>query len=457
MKINKIKIVLAGLSLAILAVLGGRFGTPTNVPDGRQEVIFWHFWGGPDRDVVEDVVHRFNDSQQVYFVRAIAMPGNNLQAKLFLSITGGEPPDLVNQDDPILADWAGRGILQSFETIGSENEIDALKNWMLPAALRLSQVNGELFGVCNGLDIRALFYNRTQLEQFELEPPENLDDLNRICEVISPPGLESREFYAFLPDSRRLWAWGFVFGADFFSDGTVRLATPELSSALRWMASFSSRYGPANVAAFQSGDPSLPGNSFPLLPNRDDELSGRYVLAMGGQWNTRDIAHFLYRRRQLGIESPHFGVCPLPAPMGGRQQAGWVNGNFFIVPKGARNANGAWEFVKFWIGLESPGEAARTCAAGGWIPVSRSVIEHPDFQQFLKQDLLFAQFVEMAQSSNQFPIPLVPGAPFFKRTVEQAGYRAMVQPQTPASQILEEAQSLVQQHLDRQQIHGDFP
>ena len=42
------------------------------------------------------MVERFNDSQQQFFVRAIAMPGNNLDVKLFLSVTGADPPDLVN-------------------------------------------------------------------------------------------------------------------------------------------------------------------------------------------------------------------------------------------------------------------------------------------------------------------------------------------------------------------------
>ena len=34
-----------------------------SVPDGRREVLFWHFWGGRDRAVVESIVDRFNRSQ----------------------------------------------------------------------------------------------------------------------------------------------------------------------------------------------------------------------------------------------------------------------------------------------------------------------------------------------------------------------------------------------------------
>ena len=56
------------------------------IPADRSEVVFWHFWGGEDRDLVEDVVRQFNESQNEFYVRAVAMPGNNLQAKLFCQL-----------------------------------------------------------------------------------------------------------------------------------------------------------------------------------------------------------------------------------------------------------------------------------------------------------------------------------------------------------------------------------
>ena len=90
----------------------------------REEVIFWHFWGGEDGRVVDDVVRRFNESQDRYVVRAIAMPGNNLDTKLFLSIAGGDPPDLVNQDDPIVGDWAYRGFIESFDSFVDVDELE---------------------------------------------------------------------------------------------------------------------------------------------------------------------------------------------------------------------------------------------------------------------------------------------------------------------------------------------
>ena len=417
----------------------------------REEVVFWHFWGGQDKAVVDDVVRRFNESQDQYRVRAVAMPGNNLQAKLFLAITGGDPPDLVNQDDPILADWAKRGIIQPLENVAPPEEVDEVTGWLFDSARRLSVYDGTPYAVCNGLDIRALFLNKTALENASLVPPVSNQDLNRVANVLTPANERLQDQYAYLPDSRRLWAWGFVFGGDFYEPetGQVSLTSPQIVQALAWMQSFSKKYGPDNVAAFRQGDQSLPGKTFPLLPLQSDQMIGRYSMVMDGQWRVRDLAAFKKERTKQGLESPEFEVVPLPAPETGRTEAGWVNGNFFIIPKGAPNAHGSWEFIKFWIGFSDPVQSVTTHTAGGWIPVSQSVVDHPEFQAHLKQQPLFKTFVDLAASPNQFPIPQIPGAPFFRRRVEAAGYEAIMNPDRDPLKILEQAQKEINEALKR--------
>ncbi len=418
---------------------------------GRSEVVFWHFWGGADRDVVDDVVQRFNASQEQFFVRSIAMPGNNLQAKLFLAIAGGDPPDLVNQDDPIVGDWGWRGIVQPLQDVCSPEELRALDEFLFPAAKQLGSFDETMYAVCNGLDVRALYYNLTALQKHGLQPPRSLEELTEIARIITPPGTLNPETFGYLPDARRLWAWGKVFGGDFFDFETsrVQLTDPAIVAAARWMAGFGNWYGADTINRFRQGDQSLPGKTFPLLPIQDQEVQGRYVMLMDGQWRVRDIDAFIDRRRQQGLAYPEFGVCALPAPAGGRVDAGWVNGNFFLIPKGAKNTPGAVAFMKYWIGLGDPEQAAITCAAGGWIPVSEEVVQTNVFQAFLDERPLFREFVRLAGSQNQTPIPVIPGAPMFKREVEKASATAMAKPDQSTEAILQEANTIIQRRLDK--------
>ena len=221
------------------------------------------------------------------------------------------------------------------------------------------------------------------------------------------------------------------------------------------MMGFSKKYDPDTIASFRQGDQSLPGKTFPLLPVSDDQLIGRYGLVMDGQWRVRDITSFLKNRNEKQIAAPEFGVCPLPYPEQGRKNAGWVNGNFFIVPRGAKNPEGAWEFVQFWIGLKHPQQAAETCRDGGWIPVSKKVTDHPVFQKYLNDNPLFQSFVNLAESPNQFPVPVVAGANFYKRSVDRAAFEAMTQPDQSLTDLLTKLQKRVQNHFDRLEAsHG---
>jgi len=437
-------LVCLGLGLVASSLLERR-GSHDTVPPGRREVVFWHFWGGADRQVVEQVVDRFNRSQQQHFVRAIAMPGNNLDVKLFLAVTGGDPPDLINQDDPIMADWAERGALLPLDEVATEAELEDLSRWLVPAARRLGTYDGRMYALCNGLDIRALYYNQTLLAEHGLQPPQTLADLDRLASQLTRRGAEGRlERVGYLPDPRRLWAWGIVFGGQFYDDErrTVTADSPPIVAALGWMASYSERFGAAEVAAFRQGDQSLPGKTFPLL-------AGRYAIIMDGQWRVRDIVAAQQEQRRAGQPVTEFGVCPLPPPVGGVTRAGWVNGNFFLVPRGTNNARGAWEFMKFWSGFGGhEGAAAESCVAGGWIPVSQAVVNEPVFQQFLTEQPLFATFVELAAEPNQVPTPVVPGAGYFFRTVNEAAAEAMyVESAPPPEELLRAAADRIRSHL----------
>jgi multiple sugar transport system substrate-binding protein len=434
-------------AVALVAVVALAYresaGSRVEIPAGRSEVVFWHFWGGKDRPVVEEICRRFNASQQEFFVRPIAMPGNNLDLKFFLSVAGGDPPDLLNQDDPIVADWAHRGALVPLDELASLAEIDELREWLFPAAREIGSYDGRLYALCNGLDIRALYYNGDVLRQHDLEPPRTIEEFDRAARTIAPPGNKSLTQYGYLPDPRRLWSWGIVFGGSFYDteSGSVTADSPQIVAALDWMASYSRDYGAEQVARFRKGDQALPGAAFPLL-------EGRYAMIMDGQWRVSEIAAVQKAARERGEAVPNYGVVPLPAPPRGRANAGWVNGNFFVVPRGAKNPRGAWAFMRFWSGFGGhEDEAARACVAGGWIPPSQHVVEQPRFQQHLAQNPMFRTFVELAASPNQLPTPAVPGAQYFQDEVIRAAEDALYRSVSP-QQALREATRRIQSHLE---------
>ncbi len=407
----------------------------------REEVVFWHFWGGQDLDVVRDVVSRFNRSQDRYLVREIAMPGNNFQAKLFLSIAGGSPPDLVNQDDPILADWSTANLIEPLDAVAAPSEVAEVVNVLLPAAKSLSVVDGRMMALCNGLDIRAMYCNVTALKESGQPIPSSMAEFEQAVEALTPFGnFRNRDYFAFLPNHRHSWLWTAAFGGNLADP--KRFTDPRMLDALTWLQSFSKRYGAGNVTAFQQTDQSLPGKAFPLLPRDEQHSTGRYVFVVDGQWRVRDLESFAKTRAGSGAKPIEFAVLPLPNSQN-LPDAGWVNGNFFVVPRGANNKRGAWEFMKFWIGIDRPDEAAKTCADGGWIPVSQQVIDDANYQAYLQAHPLMQPFVLLAQSTRQQPIPIVRGADQMKRLLDQTTYRLLADPELDVATELQSVDTQV--------------
>lgn len=429
----------AGLLVLILS------GCPSSdiSVDGREEVVFWHFWGGEDGRVVDDIVLRFNASQSKYWVRSIAMPGNNLDLKLFLAVTGGDPPDLVNQDDPVIGDWAHRGTLMALDEIASATEFDEFRRWLLPAAFELGSFDQRLYGVANGLDVRLLYYNHDLLADHGLEPPETVADLDRLAETIGPKSPDDpADQFGFLPNPKLIWSWGIVFGGSFYDrrSSTVSLTHPGVVSAMEWMASYGERFGQSAIA-FRAADQSLPGKVFPLTANR-------YAAMVGGQWRIRDIRAYQAAQRSRGDAVTEFGVTALPSSPDGPTEAGWINGNLFLVPRNSKNPRGAWEFMKFWIGFGGQEiEAARACIAGGWIPVSPQVVETNEFQRYLDEEPMMRKFVESSSSPNQRPRPNIRGAPLMDRELRAAAGMIMRRGGAPnIEEVLAEAERRVNQN-----------
>lgn len=419
----------------------------------REEIVFWHFWGGRDRPIVDRIVTDFNNSQDRYRVRAIAMPGSNLDLKFFLSVAGGDPPDVLNHDDPVVSDWASRGVLTPLDELARAEEIRELQNWLFPAARELASYQGRLYALCNGLDIRALYCNKTLLDEHHLPLPRSLADLDHIAEVIAPPGNASgRQRMGYLPDPRRLWAWGIVFGGK-FADLTqqnprdiITADSPEIVAALTWMAGYSRRYGPTEVAAFRSGEQALTGAAFPLLADR------RYAIVMDGQWRIRDIHEAAVAARRAGRIPDEIVAVPLPPPPGGVANAGWVNGNFFVVPSSSRHKQGAWAFMKHWAGFGgNDSRSAEYCAAGGWIPASRKIIDQAAFQAASDETPLLKTFVTLAGSPHQKPIPPLPVAALYSQEVVRAAQQVMYRggdPQTELHAAAERVRDRLKEVLD---------
>jgi multiple sugar transport system substrate-binding protein len=82
--------------------------------------------------------------------------------------------------------------------------------------------------------------------------------------------------------------------------------------------------------------------------------------------------------------------------------------------------------------------------------VSGQVARQPRFQEYLAAEPLFSEFVRLAASEHQYPVPVIPGAALLKREIESVGELALSDDRANAAALLSEAERRVNEHLARQ-------
>lgn len=419
-------LVVAGLVL----VMALPTGAPRKYPD-RIPVRFWHMWTAEWKDVVDKIVDRFNESQSVYEVIALSVPGNAADSKFLLAVAGGDPPDVMAQWNPVIPKWAESGLLVPLNSLMTADEWAEFQRTAYPVVLKLGMYDGDLYGITTGLDVYACYCRLKDLREAGLSAdrfPETLDELvdwGRRLHKFLPDGSLAR--VGFLPSG---FAWyAAVYGGGFYDweRGRVTLDTPENLRALTFLVDERKKLGIDNIIRFESGLTIGVGNvQWPFI-------SGAYSIVMDGQWRVEQIARY--------APDLEYATFPIPPAEGGFRNAGWTNGNFLIIPKGARQVDGAWAFSRFWSGLDNPERAAEFYTWGGWLPLSPAVADAPLFQQYVEKHSQFKTFLDMLSSPNLQPTPPVPYQVYLWDRITQAddaAQRGILSPQAAIERLVEE-------------------
>lgn len=383
---------------AILIALFLLWPTPARrAHAGRIPVRFWHMWTANWQGVVERICDRFNRSQERYEVIPLSVPSSGADSKFLLSVVGGDPPDCMAQWNPVLAPWVENHLLLPLDELMTPAERARFDHEVYPIVRKIGTVGGHVYGVMIGVDVYACYYRPDQFRAAGLDP----DHFPRTFEELLAVGDRLNRFDA----GGRLTRVGFLpqmfeqlapaFGGGFYDErtGQVTLNTPANLRALSAETDYRKKLGFENVIRFRSGLAGTTGAEWPFI-------TGAYSVVLDGQWRVEQLARYAPRLE--------YRVEPLPPPAGGKPLAGTSGGNFMIIPRGAKEVRGAWEFIKFWSGLEQPERAAEFYLWGGWLPLSPAVANAPAFQAYLKQYPQFRTFLEIMPSENLQSIPPVP-------------------------------------------------
>jgi len=364
---------------------------------GRKTVRLWHLLSAEWLEPVQRAVNRFNESQGRYEVTPLLLPSGESDSKLLISAAGGDPPDVMLVWSQITSAWASANIIQPLDPFMSAAEKQLLLTNAYPVVARSGWDHGKLYGLTHGFDLFVIYYRPDIFRSVGLDPdrfPETLEEMTAIGEKMNTfDSTGSLTRVGYLPQTFQYHVP--LFGGKLYDaqSGKVTLNTPENLRALQYIVDARSKLGLDKVLRFQSGLPTDSGAAWPFI-------SGSYGMTMDGEWRVEQL-----RRYAPQLE---YRTIPVPPPRGGKSLASFSMVNYLVIPKQAREPEGAWTFMKFWTGLENPERAAEFFPWYGWMPVLQRSENTKVYQNWLKTVPQYRTFLKVAKSDNIVTTPPVP-------------------------------------------------
>ncbi|HMK97287.1 MAG TPA: ABC transporter substrate-binding protein [Acidimicrobiales bacterium] len=384
-------------------VLGSLTGTATVASAGAKVVnlTMWQQWGGGHEEAALDKIIKQYEALNPG-VRITETPVTN-SAKILTAISGGTPPDIVDLGTSLeIGEWASRGALLPMAPFISSSRLNT--GVYVPSALDALTVNGQLYGLpFMDFDV-GLLYNKTLFKQAGLnpnDPPTTTEQLQSDAFKLTRQDKNGRiTQLGFLPDYPgqsngqvcTLEDMGWDFGGQWYNEKThaITANAPQNIAALSYEVSFYKKYGPSNMADFES-------SAGAYLTANDPFESGKLAMVYDGPWALQYIEA---NRPSLASQ---IGVAPFPAPAGMSALRGttFIDSNPQVIPRGASDPSAAFAFIKWET--TSPEVTATFAQLVANLPQLKKVPSFP-----LANDARFRVFINEANSANAHVWPQLP-------------------------------------------------
>lgn len=419
-----------GVGALVLVGLGLVLWTPRTRPpeDGRIHLRYWYVAGADES--VPYHARRFNEVQDRIVVEATPIPWQEHEKKILTAVLSGEPPDVVSQFVPVVK-WASRMALLPLDAYVRESAFDSTR--FFPALWDEMTWQGHVFALPVNSASYALFYNKDLFREAGLDPerpPQTWAETEAAARRLTRRDGRGRlTQVGFVPDygtlhTSQLMAW--QRGARFLTDGGTRvnLDSPEVVAAFDWLRSYYAGVDVDAVRGFTSGLGAGDQHGF---------LTGKLAMAVLDMSYLDQIEQY--------VPDLDYGVAAIPH-LPGTPTASSAGSWWLAIPRGARHADAAWEFMQFAVAEETQlQEVLET--GGGLFPANRDAAVDP---RFLKDDVVgvFVRQMEHAHSPTVVPM----AHDIFWREFYGAQERVAHGLQTP-EEALRQAERVVQGSLDR--------
>jgi multiple sugar transport system substrate-binding protein len=347
--------------------------------------------------------------------------------KLLTTVAAGTPPDLSYVDDYVPPSYACRGVLAALDDMMAQSKV-IRPDVFWPGLVARNTHQGKWYGIPHGTDVGLLYYNQDLFQAGGLDatkPPTTWDAAITTAQRLTRKSGTTIEQVGWSPAED----WGVPWLVPYWQQGGLQtnadetqatLANDQAAAALDLFKKvYDSEASIDEVQAFTKAAGGV----------RKAFTAGKVAL----HWDTHATIHSM----DVAKVTFKWGASYYPLPPSG-QHANYISGWSLVIPKGAKNPNGAFQFLEFLCGT---GPQVAWALAWNNEP---AVVAAAQSSQFLGANPL--NQLAVAESAGAKYVITAPGAD--KIINVEAGVTAqVVSGKQSAHDALSAANALVQQDL----------
>ena len=344
---------LAALAGAPLAACTSR---RASTEDGRTVATLWFAYGGKNREVLLDLVNRFNTSQSRVVVKA-TFQGDYFEAlaKLRTAIAANAAPTFSHVVGEVVPYLARARVLEPLDDYDGARTIPFVRALAQSGAYRGGEAQ-PLVAIPFNRSTPIMYLNGRILAEARIDPPRTWDELAEAARALTRRGAggDVRWGYEVPID---WWFWvamiGQAGGSVVADDGTATLGGEAGERALRFWQKL------VHVDRVMRPPPGRDYNAWQAT--NQDFLSERAAMT----WTSTAFLRYLE-------DNARFPVVAAPLPRDVRASVP-TGGTFFVVLRGAppEEKQAAWSFLRFMC---EPEQTIDWATRTGYLPVTEPAV-----------------------------------------------------------------------------------
>lgn len=220
------------------------------------------------------------------------------------------------------------------------------------------------------------------------------------------------------------YTWGYSWGGEFFDYDACQVTPdhPQVLEAGQWIYDYSAAIGADKLYAFIQ-NAMRPG----VAPTDNPFIQERLAMMVNGNW--------MFQQFKTYIPNVDVGYTFIPVPAAGAEYSTWAGGWSGVIPQGAKNVEGGYEFIRYLTGAEG----SKT-----YIELNNNL---PVLKELTTDTTLFDEnllwFMENLFPNTQYRPPLPVGAKYWDelQTAWQAIYLNQADPATAMASAKQNTQA----------------